>query len=73
VGKFWILTFFTEGAPYDQGTNLAAVEQQFRQLVKPHADEYVAYCPRTIKPDGPLAEKVCADYTQWLAEHPLQY
>jgi hypothetical protein len=73
VNRFWILTFYTEGEPHDQGENLVAVEREFRRLVAPVADEYVAHCPRSIKEDGDLAATVCADCTQWLAEHPLRH
>jgi hypothetical protein len=73
MSQFFLLTFYTEGAPHDAGEDLRKVEAEFRHLVIPHTDRYIAYCPRTIKSDGPIAEMVCADYRQWVEIHPLRH
>jgi hypothetical protein len=70
MAKFWALTFHSEGPPHDSGQNLIKEERKFRRLISPYFDHYVSYTPRSISPDGPAAVRSCADYSEWLANHP---
>ncbi len=68
--KFIILTFFTEGFPYDNGENFVVVEQEFQKIVKDHADKYVVFTPRKLIGIDPEFEKYFKNYTLWLQQHP---
>jgi hypothetical protein len=68
--RFHIVTFFTEGAPFDQGIDLADIEREFRALVEPSVDSYRAYAPRVLADDGDGASRLVADYRGWLDQHP---
>lgn len=70
MARMWCLTFYTEGAPYDGGVDLADTEREFRAVVSPYVDEYLACCPRQLRAECEDAVPVCADYSRWMARHP---
>lgn len=67
--KYNVLTFYTEGPPYDSGEDLREAENIFAKSVSPHADNYYSYCPRTITKEDPSFSDLCKDYTDWVDSH----
>lgn len=59
--KLHVVTFYTEGPPFDKGLDLKAPAEHLRSLVSPHVDSFTAFCPRTIR-DLPGAERICKEY-----------
>lgn len=61
--KYNVLTFHTEGFPFDSGEDLRESAKIFADLVSPYADNYYSYCPRTIILEDSGFSDLCCDYT----------
>ena len=70
ISRFIVVTFYSEGSPWDAGISLVDEERQFRAAVEPYVDEVRSYCPRTLSALWPGSEKYHRDYTEWLECHP---
>lgn len=64
--KYNVLTFHTEGPPFDSGEDLKESAKKFADLVSPYADNYYSYCPRTIIEEDSSFSELCCDYTDWV-------
>jgi hypothetical protein len=72
TSRFIVVTFYSEGSPYDAGLSLVDEERHFRAAVEPYVDEVRSYCPRTLSALWPGSEKYYRDYTEWLESHLLR-
>ena len=72
ISRFIVVTFYSEGSPWDAGISLVDEERQFRAAVEPYVDEVRSYCPRTLSALWPGSEKYHRDYTEWLESHLLR-
>lgn len=70
--RFIVVTFYTEGSPWDTGQPLVDQERHFRAAVEPYVDEVRSYCPRSMSGLWQGAERYHLDYTEWLERHPLR-
>lgn len=70
--RFIVVTYHTEGAPWDAGQPLIEQERHFRAAVEPYVDEVRSYCPRSMSGLWQGAERCHRDYTEWLDRHPLR-
>lgn len=70
VMKFTVLTFYTEGFPYDNGSNQVLIEREFQDHVSKFTDQYIAFNPRKLIGIDETFDKYCMDYTGWLEQHP---
>jgi len=70
--RFIVVTFYSEGPPWDAGLSLVEEERQFRAAVEPYVDEVRSYCPRKLSALWPGSEKYHRDYTEWLESHSLR-
>lgn len=71
--RFIVVTFYSEGPPWDAGLSLVDEERQFRAAVEPYVDEVRSFCPRSISALWQGADVYCRDYSEWLERHPLRY
>ena len=44
-----LLSFYTEGYPYDLGKNLINQKDAFLEIGKKYFDEVIIFCPRELK------------------------
>ena len=71
--RFIVVTFYSEGSPWDAGLSLVDEERHFRAVVEPYVDEVRSFCPRSISALWQGADAYCRDYSEWIEQHPLRY
>jgi hypothetical protein len=71
--RFIVVTFYSEGFPWDAGLSLVDEERHFRAVVEPYVDEVRSFCPRSMAAQWEGTEVYCRDYSEWLERHPLRY
>ena len=70
--KCHLLTFHTEGSPFDNGTNMIKTAKDFSKLATPHFDSHIQYTPRICTERFLNSSKYFKDYSNWLNNHPLK-
>ena len=73
TSRFIVVTFYSEGSPWDAGLSLVDEERHFRAAVEPYVDEVRSFCPRSMAAQWEGAEVYCRDYSEWIERHPLRY
>jgi len=59
--RLHLITFYTEGEPYDKGENLTSEASKFIEKSKSHVDKVTAYCPRKLIKLNQKWEKIFTD------------
>jgi len=68
--KFFLVTFFTEGAPHDAGADLSDTAREYADMIRPHCDGVFAYTPRAFAREFPDLAGAVADKTRDVLDHP---
>jgi len=55
MSKIHFITFYSQGAPYDNGLDLSATENNVRNKIKDYVDTFTAYHPKDIADDPEFA------------------
>ena len=63
MGKIHFITFYSQGAPYDNGLDLSATENNVRNRIANYVDTFTAYHPKDIADDPEFAWSI-RDWSQ---------